>query len=303
MNSSGSGEGAVFVGRFQPPHHAHVSTVLAALDAAPHVLVLLGSANLARSVKNPFTAQERHAMFAAALAQRGADLHRVTFRPLPDRFDADLWAADVRAVAAQVFGPDARVALVGFEKDASTGYLQWFPGWTRLVTPEEPGLNATDIRAALFTRQPLPGGLPGPVLDFLRQFPQGRGFPRLVREWQAVQAARAAAGPGPHRELRWLDVRGPDLTLHQRTQDIGQGLWELPGRPLVVGEGVPEGATVFDHPSRSLVVPSAAYVLRAAAPPEYPGERVAIAHALLRPRKFFEDHHVILTRMLGREED
>lgn len=299
MNSSGSGEGAVFVGRFQPPHHAHVSTVLAALDAAPHVLVLLGSANLARSIKNPFTAQERHAMFAAALAERGADLHRVTFRPLPDRFDADLWAADVRAVAAQVFGPDARVALVGFEKDASTGYLHWFPGWTRLVTPEEPGLNATDIRAALFTRQPLPGGLPGPVRDFLLHFPQGRGFPRLVREWHAALQAKATAAPGPHREIRWLDVRGLDIYLHKRTQDIGQGLWELPGRPLGAGEGVPDGAAVFDHPSRSLVVPATAYVIRGPSPPEFTGELIPITHALLRPRRFFEDHHVILTRLLG----
>lgn len=291
-------DGAVFVGRFQPPHQAHVFTVLAALKAAPRVLVLLGSANLARSVKNPFTAQERHAMFAAALAERGADLHRVTFRPLPDRFDAELWAADVREVARKVFGPDARVALVGFEKDASTSYLHWFPGWVRLTTPEQPGLNATDIRAALFTRQPLPGGLPGPVRDFLHQFPQGRGFPRLAREWYAVQQSRQQC-EGPRREVRWLDVRGPDVFLSKRREDIGQGLWELPGLVLAHGETPPAGARIFDHPSRSLVIPTTAYVVRQVTPPNLLIEAVALTHALLRPRRFFEDHHVILTRMLS----
>ncbi|MBX8466140.1 hypothetical protein K5D85_13355, partial [Deinococcus sp. RIT780] len=54
------------------------------------------------------------------------------------------------------------------------------------------------------------------------------------------------------------------------------------------------------HPARSPVWPTTAHVVRTAAPP--PGTRpVPLAAALARPHAFFEDHHVILTRLLGEE--
>jgi bifunctional NMN adenylyltransferase/nudix hydrolase len=60
---------------------------------------------------------------------------------------------------------------------------------------------------------------------------------------------------------------------------------------------MPAGATVFSHPARSLGVPTTAHVVLTDSPP--PGTRpVPLAHALARPRQFFEDHHVILRRML-----
>ena len=67
-------DGAVYVGRFQPPHAAHVGSVLQALTHAPRVLVLVGSANLARSVHNPWSAPERVGMFRAVLRGAGADV-------------------------------------------------------------------------------------------------------------------------------------------------------------------------------------------------------------------------------------
>ena len=53
------------------------------------------------------------------------------------------------------------------------------------------------------------------------------------------------------------------------------------------------------HPSRSLAIPTTAYVVRSPTPPDFKGELIPMTHALLRPRKFFEDHHVILTKLLG----
>lgn len=294
-----SGPAAVYVGRFQPPHVAHVGTVLHALEHAPRVLVLLGSANLARSVRNPFGARERAAMFGAALREAGVRRGRVIFRPLPDRFDADLWAADVRGAAHGVFGEGAPISLVGFEKDASTSYLRWFPGWARLVTPHRPGLNATDLRAAFLTGRPLPQGVPGSVRAFLTRFALTPAFARLQAEWVAVEAARVNLPPGAHlHEERWLDVWAGQVWLNTRMGAIGRGLWELPGRVLPPGEQpVPAGA-VFDHPARALVAPTAAHVALGSPPAVFPARPVPLARALALPRRFHEDHHVILTRLL-----
>lgn len=291
--------GAVYVGRFQPPHAAHVASVVQALAHAERVLVLLGSANLARSVKNPWAAAERAQMLRGALQEAGADPRRVIFRPLPDRFDTDLWAADVRAVATKVLDT-ADIALVGFEKDDSSAYLRWFPGWSRLAVPEVPGLNATDIRRAYFTGQNLPDTVPEAVRTFLAQFALTPAFARLQAEWEAVAVARAAFPKGLAAfEERWLHLAGQQVWLHTRHGDIGRGLWELPGQFLAAGERpTQQPDAVFDHPARSLVVPTSAYVYRATPPSETPARAVALAYALARPRRFFEDHHVILSRLL-----
>lgn len=298
--SGGAAPAAVYVGRFQPPHAAHLGTVVQALEDVGRVLVLLGSANLARSVRNPFSAPERAAMFRAALREAGADGQRVVFRALPDRFDAALWARDVRGVAGEVFGPAAPLALLGFEKDASSAYLRWFPGWARLSTPAVPGLNATDLRAAFLTGGTLPDGVPEAVRAFLGRFAPTPAFTRLQREWAVVETARAAlpAGVQLHEE-RWLHVHGGAVWLHPRSGDIGRGLWALPGRVLPPGaEPASPTNAVFNHPARALVAPTTAHVRLGALPPDFPVRPVSLARALAQPRRFHEDHHVILTRLL-----
>ncbi|WP_104990787.1 adenylyltransferase/cytidyltransferase family protein [Deinococcus sp. NW-56] len=289
--------GAVYVGRFQPPHAAHLASIQHALAHADHLLVLLGSANLARSVKNPFSAPERARLLRGALREVGADVRRVTFRPLADRFDAELWAADVRREAAGVFGEGVPVSLVGFEKDASTAYLRWFPGWGRLPVPEVPGLNATDLRAAYFTGRPLPDGVPEAVRVFLTWFAGTPAYNRLCMEWEAVEAARAALPPGAHlHEERWWIVEGERVMLHTRRDPIGLGLWELPGRVLPTGQTA-VGGHEFAHPARALVAPTTAHVYWGLPPLGFAARPVPLALALRTPRRFHEDHGVILARL------
>lgn len=293
-------DGAVFIGRCQPPHDAHVASVIAALNTAPRVLVLLGSANLARSVRNPLGAPERAVLLRRAVQDAGGDVRRVTIRPLPDRFDGERWAADVRAVAATVFGQGAQVALVGHEKDASGAYLRWFPDWTRVGLPGIPALDATSIRAAWLTGMPLPPGVPSTVAEWLAAFTCTRAHARLALEWQAVEAARTEVPPGARlHEERWLHVHAGHVWLHTRRDDIGRGLWALPGGVLPVGEMPDRAGIVFDHPARSLVGQAVAHVFQGAPPVSLGAHPVPLNTALARPRRFHEDHHVILTRVLG----
>lgn len=289
----------VYVGRFQPPHAGHLHTMRAALERRGRLLVLLGSANLARSARNPFTPRERAGMIRAALRETGVPPRRVSLASLPDEFDATRWAAHVRRAAHAVAG-NAPVVLTGFEKDASSSYLRWFPEWTLDPSPPlrvgEGVLNATEVRAALFGQGEVPPDLPPAVAAFLTRFRDTRTFGRLRAEWAALEAERAAWDGTPRHERLDLHVTPEHVWLARRPGPVGAGLWTLPATPLHP-DRLPAGATVFSHPARSLGVPTTAHVVLTDSPP--PGTRpVPLAHALARPRRFFEDHHVILRRML-----
>ena len=45
---------AIYIGRFEPVHSGHMALLQRALDSAPQVIVVIGSAWQARSPKNPF---------------------------------------------------------------------------------------------------------------------------------------------------------------------------------------------------------------------------------------------------------
>ena len=107
---------AVVIGRFQPFHRGHAAVLGDALEAAPRVLVVVGSAGSPRLVKNPFSADERIRTIRATLApeQRA----RVAFTTVPDYYDEPRWAEAVQAAVAR---EGARAPLlVGFRKDESS---------------------------------------------------------------------------------------------------------------------------------------------------------------------------------------
>ncbi|MFC6748339.1 ADP-ribose pyrophosphatase [Deinococcus aquaticus] len=231
---------AVYIGRFQPLHDAHLHTIQAALHRHAHLLVLTGSANLARSAHNPWTAPERARLIRAALRESGHDTRRLSVRPLPDEFDAGLWAAQVQAAVAATLdrlGPRP-VVLTGFEKDASSGYLRWFPQWQADPVPAQTAggtglLNATDLRAALLGRGEVPPHVPPAVQAFLRDFLRTRTAARLSAEYHAIQAARAALSgtPTPRHERLDLHTDAHTVWLARRDGPIGRGLWALPATP------------------------------------------------------------------------
>jgi bifunctional NMN adenylyltransferase/nudix hydrolase len=117
---------AVLIGRFQPFHQGHASLLTLALSTADKVIVVLGSAFCARSVRNPFTWQERAAIISASLSE--ADQARVSFIPVRDYYDDLRWANAVRISVMQTLamqgGDVLHIALIGCKKDASGYYLQ-----------------------------------------------------------------------------------------------------------------------------------------------------------------------------------
>ena len=278
----------VYIGRFEPLHNGHFAMLRQALAQARTVIVVLGSAGGARTVKNPFTADERRQMIEGAVAAwdaaRVADLRFVVVR---DYYESARWTAAVRAVAGAVIDAPAhgtpRVGLFGHFKDASSGYLNDFPGWELVPQPSFGQLNAADVRRQWFEQQGglqgLESVLPQPVAAFLREFAGREAFATLLAEYRFLQdhGRRWAAAPYPPIFVTVDAVVRccGQVLLIRRGGQPGRGAWALPGGFLDQHErvadavlreldeetrfGLPKAAlqqslrdqALFDHPERS----------------------------------------------------
>jgi bifunctional NMN adenylyltransferase/nudix hydrolase len=188
----------VFIGRFQPLHLGHEHVISHALERVKHLIVLIGSANVARDPRNPFTYAEREAMLRRAFRHEMAE-GRLIVAPLDDHLYSDTaWVAQVQRVVRGIVLDqgnhhgfqnhgigDFRVALTGYGKDASSYYLKLFPEWENLQIESQYGtFSSTDVRRRYFQRIP---DVPTPVLSagvaqFMHEFMLGEVFRGLLEE-------------------------------------------------------------------------------------------------------------------------
>jgi bifunctional NMN adenylyltransferase/nudix hydrolase len=196
----------VFIGRFQPLHHGHLSVIRDALRQADHLVVLVGSANEARSVRNPFTAAERAEMIRACLA--ADDIERVSVLPLEDsNYNLNEWLESVQRTVHEAWQAidandqagehEPAVSLIGHSKDSSSYYLKLFPEWRAINVGCTEGLDATAIRSQLFgdlslARGLLEGASSGSDSSFYLE-----GFFAAAREQAESFLAAQEAGTGP----------------------------------------------------------------------------------------------------------
>ena len=186
----------VFIGRFQPFHLEHKRIIDIALQKSRHVLVLIGSAGKARTVRNPFTYQERKRMIQKNYPSRyfgegsvwTSDDKALVFRPLFDKtYNDAAWIKQVQdnvisvamdianpSQSDQLFRPNGikqlKIGLIGAAKDHTSFYLKIFPQWDSVNVNIETELNSTEIREAWFTGVKKPYGLdlvPDSVNEFM----------------------------------------------------------------------------------------------------------------------------------------
>lgn len=234
---------AVLIGRFQPFHNAHHTLLRKALDAAPLVVVVIGSAFQARSPKNPFTWQERAEMIRLSLAE--TDRARVRFVPMRDHFDEERWFAEVRlaidaALAEQGAAPAsaAGTVLIGHVKDATRDYLHGFDDWTLQAEPRVHSASAATVRDAIFggakeAPEVLARALPAGTLAFLHPWTATPLHAALAQEWQILHEHDAAWSVAPYPVvLVTVDCVvkcGGHVLLIRRGHAPGKGLHAVPG--------------------------------------------------------------------------
>jgi nicotinamide-nucleotide adenylyltransferase len=84
-----------FIGRFQPFHRGHLSVLQDLLEEFDQVLVVIGSSDKFRTLDNPFTVGERHAMVKATMDALKIAPDRYKVIPLPDIGDDEKWVKHV----------------------------------------------------------------------------------------------------------------------------------------------------------------------------------------------------------------
>ncbi len=279
---------SVVIGRFQPPHLAHIAMIEQALRLAQNCVVVLGSAYHARNSKNPFSHDERAGLLQRCFtAQQWARMHVVALR---DYYDCDLWVAQVRAATAAWAGRN--MCLVGHLKDASSNYLRAFPDFALELMPNIAAINASDIRQQLYRLtlanaqprsqhapwQTILSAVPTALHGALKEFITSAVGQQMAEEWAVLNAERQAWASAPYPvifvALDALVYWQAHILLIQRGRAPGKGLWALPGGFLEPHETLLAGALrelqeetqlalddaqsclrghqVFDAPERSL---------------------------------------------------
>ncbi|MFA5758408.1 MAG: bifunctional nicotinamide-nucleotide adenylyltransferase/Nudix hydroxylase [Clostridia bacterium] len=178
----------VFIGRFQPLHNAHLAVIKMTLEKVDHLIILLGSACQAKTIKNPWTSEEREDMIRVCLNK--ADNSRITIITSKDYlYNDNLWLVNLQSSLSAVwvgknpiFGAtpngtidlsilqkytidqnmfldldDCDVTLYGHDKDRSTFYLHLFPQWKYYEVGDQRDnnryLDATKVRQFFFRKQ------------------------------------------------------------------------------------------------------------------------------------------------------
>lgn len=238
--------------RMQPAHDGHLENLEGGMKRCKYFVLLLGSSNMARSYKNPFTYEERKQMVELCFPDEVAS-GRLIIRPMPDFFrDHDGWAENtkriVREVAADIADreailvDDSMIGLAGFKKDAETAeYLDMFPEWGDvMLTKRASHIDATAIREAYFQRDSiiLSKYLPAPVAAFLERFRLNPAFEVLVREREEIDHCREVYNKDDPENftgdilLRWRKLS----LLIRRGGRYGHNLWAFPGGVRDKGE-------------------------------------------------------------------
>lgn len=150
---------AVFIGRFQPFHLGHQHVVEKAYQSNKYkqIIFLLGSADQARTPKNPFTFEERKKMISSTLDSLQIDNKekiKVDILPIHDFiYDNQKWIAEVQNQIASVVKEEDKIVLIGNIKDETSEYLKYFPQYETDFTAglTKNKLSATDLRFKYFS--------------------------------------------------------------------------------------------------------------------------------------------------------
>jgi bifunctional NMN adenylyltransferase/nudix hydrolase len=329
----------VFIGRFQPLHLGHQEVIERARKLSKNVLVLVGSAGVARSARNPFTYSERRDMIHKIYPDVIVDsVHDHTYN------DA-AWILEVQQkVQNHLSGlgsyNEIKIGLIGCSKDHTSYYLKLFPDWASEAVEFVNPLNSTDIRKMMYEEWPEKHELVGNVLDarvydWLAEFRHTPEFATRKMEHDYLAEYRRKYGPGPHLTADALVQVGGKILLIRRGKEYGHGLYALPGGfvnpnerfsdayvrelreetnlrvPIPVIRGSTVADDVFDDPNRSArgrLVTRCYHVhlVNDTKTPEVRGGDDAdhadwydLAWILENEELFFEDHYHIIKAMLG----
>jgi len=277
----------VFIGRFSPFHLAHSELLNETLNIADNVIVVLGSANRARDIKNPWSVSEREEMIKSSLSEE--DAKRIHFIRMRDYlYNDNLWLTDLQQKVANITENipidigQVPVALIGHEHDRSSFYLKLFPQWKFVsMNNIDKFPHATKIRDLYFTYDnSYSQFVAPPIYKKMEEFKKTESFKNLKDDYDYIKEYKnkwfGAPFPPTFNTVDSIVIKSGHVLVVRRKGNPGKGLIALPGGFLNQDERTQAGALrelkeetaikvskedleaaiidqkVFDHPDRSL---------------------------------------------------
>lgn len=217
---------AVVIGRFQPIHYGHQYNIDKALSVAENVLILVGSAYNSRSIKNPFTFEERKQMIEELYNQ-----DNVYIEPIGDfLYEENQWITEVQDIVSNYAKND--IAIIGHYYNESSYYLNMFPNWNFIDTGEWPSSiettflnNFTDLYIDEDMER-LVGLLPYSSCKFLEYFKNLDEYKFLENEkYLGIINSLTELAISVHAVV----IQSGHILLLKREMHPGKDLWTLPG--------------------------------------------------------------------------
>lgn len=327
-------EYCVCIGRFQPFHHGHYELVRDALALADTVLIIIGGADKAPNIRNPWTVEQRKEMILGSLSDEEKD--HVRFLQVKDFwYTNNRWLAEVQSIVY-----DATDG-VDDSKICDIGETSLFPQWKFFkMRSMDRILRATAVRDLYFTHDlNYKNHVKDSVAAFLEGFKNTTTFKNLKEEYDFVRNYRAswegAPFPPTFVTVDAVVVRSGHVLVVRRKGNPGRGLIALPGGFLNQKETVLEGCLrelkeetgiklpkeelekgiveqkVFDYPDRSLrgrtITHASLIDLGSGALPIVKGSDdadkawwMSLSDLATREAEFFEDHFHIISHFVNK---
>lgn len=234
----------VYIGRFSPCHKGHLSIIKKALEVSDELIIVLGSHNDARSIRNPFSTSERIDFLEIMIAEElPNERNRIHFVPIEDQpYNDTRWLDAVQASAHSItfkkFSPDPqKISLIGHSKDHSSFYLKMFPTWGSIDCDNFEGINSTDIRKWVFEYEEdiLDNSAMTPKVNILVKnwIENSKEYPRLLNEYELINKYHKqwANSPYPPTFVTTdaVVVQAGHILLVTRGAAPGEGQLALPG--------------------------------------------------------------------------
>lgn len=263
-----------YIGRLEPPHLGHIQTILEAFNHAKHVLVILGSDSLPRTLKNPWTTKERMEMILSSIPFNFHE--RISFLGAKDYLYSDTeWlqnvTKDIRETSKILSHKDnPEISLIAFSKDESSYYLNYFkflnliPMYEIKTSSNDNGssLSSTKIRELYFDGYLnfLKHVCHEGTIKFLENFYKTEDFKLLKEEWDDALKYQKKFETAPYGYTNFVTVdnvviQSGHILLIQRGLNPGKGLWALPGGHLDCNETFLDGAIRELREETNLKVP------------------------------------------------
>lgn len=267
MISSCTHDVAVIIGRFQPFHHGHLQLIKKAFETADNVIIFIGSSKTSRTIKNPWSFEERREMILAFMegeyrnvqkAIVGANaymvgtktVHFVETRDFP--YNDYQWVFNIQQKVKALYPEQLTdIALVGFKKDETTYYIDLFPQWDFVDTEHfAKNINATDIRTKIFSddESGIEDLVPKSTYDWLIQWyvKNASIIEKLKFEYTSIQAYKnswkVAPFPPVFVTADNVVVKSGHVLCIKRKGGLGNGLLACPGGFISQNETLQQSA-------------------------------------------------------------